>query len=297
MKSAVSEGCARERVVDVGHGHAQGSGHGLDAIVLAADPGVPRLRVAIHVGGVHGRDRAEDGEARSVAGLQHHRAQGVDRVARGTVAALRVVPVVRAVEDERVGGARLVEDPVDPLLAAEAARPRLALVEHAGAASPVAPDVRLQVGAVTGSVVGAVTPGDAVAESDVDLGPVRSDGEGGGDRDVGARGLGYGDRHRRPRRIVGGEALRAQGRRLRPRRDVGHRHAAARGALRGAPAHGYGDRREANGLRGLHRAVAVFVVEDEAVDGGSGWGSRAHRPAAAAAARAGRESEKQEYDA
>ena len=115
----VEVGDLDEQRLRVGDGHVHLAAQGPDPHVHGGHPLVAvrlleRLRVA-------GDDRGQDGQALRAARGEDDVAQAVDREAGGVELALADVPVVGAVQDERVGGAGAVEALVDALGPAVAA--------------------------------------------------------------------------------------------------------------------------------------------------------------------------------
>ena len=181
------------------------------------------------------------------------------------VLALELVPVVGAVEDQGVGGPLAGEHAVEPALAGVAAGAGQALVPQLGLA-PVRAQVGLEPAPVAVVVARAFARGDAVAEGDVAVRPVRARWGAIAGTKTG-RPAAWGTRDRR---AVPGEEVRRQASAARAvwraRGHARHGERAARGRLPRAAAHVHRDSGQAHVFAAVEDTVAVLVVEDDARD-------------------------------
>lgn len=160
---------AAERALEVHEQRALLERQLADQPVDVPDPVVPACGVQLRV---HRDDRRETGQALGALHGLNHPAQVVDRVAGNLPRA--VLPVVRAVVDQRVRGARrpeLIADQPQTLLRVG----RADATVHSEGPTEVPCELRFERSQVAAPIARAVAHGDAVAHGHVDVAPIAAD--------------------------------------------------------------------------------------------------------------------------
>ncbi len=203
-----------------------------------------------------------------------------------------IVPVVRPVEDQRVGRQvrqpGLSRDAGGPHLAA---RTRLAAVDHLGAPEGTC-QAGLKLDAVAAAVARTLTDREAVAEGQVDVRQVVADGQAHGQPHLASR-LRHLHREGHGGNEIGRQALRADGNGLGARLHAGDHGLSARARLCRHPAHHHVHLLQTHGLRPVEHAVPVLVVEDHGGDRVGRLRRHGRRAGAPALAAAGGQGKKQ----